>query len=350
MPYFIDNAGLQSDQGLVLQAQYIGNSRAANWLHEGALLASAGHNLQVNDARVPESVWRDFDRQAKAVMIDPTADVILRDLSPLSRNVDIGKLASEWRVRGDGELEVRTSMDGNHAKPINRGADQFDGVSIPVHSTQVGRQWRELAGMRSEGWDGLREDTEDALRWVRRRIADDIVNGSRGALYKNYQSLGIKRNPNTRALNLGAGGVNVNMVTGTIADAKKAIVAALSALQGTGNNAQGDVTFYLSSEAWFNMIGQNAEDNSDKNGIDVLKEIPGVADIKRSSQVVGNEFIAGIVSAEYIKPLVGMPVTSTPIPRVTPMDNYNVLVWAATGLQIRADVNGRSGWLYASAI
>lgn len=350
MPYFIDNAGLAVHAGLARQAEYIGNSRSANWMHEAVLLASAGHNLATNDARVPESAWRDFDRSAKAVMIDPTADVIYRDLAPLSRNVDIGKLVSEWRKRGDGELEVRTSMDGNHAKPINRGADEFDGATIPVHSTQVGRQWRELAGLRSEGMDALREDVDDALRFVRRRIADDIVNGSRGAEYKNYKSLGIKRNPNTLALNLGAGGVSVNLVTGTLAEAKKAIVAALAALQGTGNNAQGDVTVYLSSEAWFHLIDLSPADNSDKNGIDILKAIPGVSDVKRSAQLVGNEFIAGIVSAEYIKPLVGMPVTSTPIPRATPMDNYNILVWGASGLQIRADVNGRSGWLYASAV
>lgn len=348
MAYFIDNAGLQTNSALARQAEYIGNSRQANWLHETALQAAAG--LQANDARIPQDVWRDFDRTVKAVMTDPTMDIIYRDLAPLSRNVDIGKLASEWRVRGDGELEVRSSLDGNHAKPVNRGADQFDGVTIPVHSTQVGRQWRELAGMRSEGWDSLREDVEDAFRWVRDRISDDIVNGTRGVEYKGYSSLGIKRNPNTLPLNLGSAGVNVNLVTGTIADAKKAVVAALKAIKGPGNNARGDVKFYISADAWFNMVQQSPDDRADKTGIDVLRELPGVQDVVMSGQLVGNEFIAGVVSAEYIKPLVGMPVTSTPIARVTPMDNHNVLVWAATGLQIRADANGRSGWLYASAV
>lgn len=351
MPYYIDAAAL-AQRGTAITAQhgYITNARAANWQHEAAIAQANGIDLTVNDARIPADVWRDFDRTAKAVMTDPTADVILLDLSPFTRNVDIGKIVSEYRQRGDGELEVRTSVDGNHAKPINRGADTFDGALIPVHSTQVGRQWRELAGMRSEGYDALMDDQEDAVKYVRRRIADDIVNGSKGLQYKNYKSQGIKANPNTLPLSLAASGVNVNLATGTIADARKAIVAALMALQSSGNNAVGDVTFYVSGEIWFNMIGQTDAQRTDKTGIDILREIPGVAAIKRSAQLTGNEFIAGVLSSEYIRPLVGMPVTSTPIPRVTPMDNYHVLVWAATGLQIRADSAGRSGWLYASAV
>lgn len=350
MPYFIDNAGLQADNALVAQAAYIANARNANWRHEAAIAAASGVNLAVNDARIPADVWRDFDRAAKQVMQDPTMDVILTDLAPLARNVDIGKIVSEYRQRGDGSMEVRTSIDGSHAKPINHGEDKYDGSLIPVHSTQVGRQWRELAGMRSEGYDALVDDQADALREVRRRIADDMVNGTSNLQYKNYKSLGIKANPNTKALNLGAGGVNVNIATGTIADARKAIVAALKTLQSSGNNAVGDVKFYISGEAWFNMISQVDAQRTDKTGIDILKEIPGVRDIVRSGQLAGNEFIAMILSAEYIRPVIGMPVTSTPIPRVTPMDNYHILVWSAAGLQVRADASGRSGVLYAAAV
>lgn len=350
MPYFIDNAGLATSPSLVAQAAYIANARQANWNHEAAIAAATGVNLAVNDARIPGDVWRDFDRAAKMVMTDPTMDVILNDLAPLSRNVDVGKIVSEYRQRGDGSMEVRTSIDGNHAKPIDHSKDQYDGSLIPVHSTQIGRQWRELAGMRSEGYDALIDDQADALRHIRRRMADDIVNGTSELQYKGRKSLGIKANPNTLALNLGASGVNVNVATGTIADARKAFVAALKELQGSGNNAQGDVTFYISADAWFNMISQVDAQRTDKTGIDILREIPGVAAIKRSGQLAGNEFIAMVLSAEYIRPIVGMPVTSTPIPRVTPMDNYHILVWSAAGLQIRADASGRSGVLYAAAV
>ena len=80
-----------------------------------------------------------------------------------------------------------------------------------------------------------------------------------------------------------------------------------------------------------------------------LRRIPGVAGFKKSDAVSGNEFLAIILSSEYIRPVVGMPVTTTPIARVTPMDDWHVLVWTAAGLQIKADANGRTGVLYASA-
>ena len=313
-----------------------------------------GASMYANAARTPADMWRDFDSQTKAVMLGDDGGMgLLMDLERFTRNISIGKTVSEYRRAGAGELEVRSSLDGNHAKPVNNGGYDYDGTLVLVHSTQVGRQWREYAAALSEGYDELRDDQENAVRNVRRRMIDNMINGTPNIIHKGYQSYGLKSNPATLAINLGAAGLNVDLTspTATYADISKAIVATLAALQGPANNASGDVTLYVSSAIWFNLMRvANEQTSATETILDALLRIPGIAGIKKSDGFTGNEFAAIILSAEYIRPIVGMPVTSTPIPRVTPMDEWNVLVWSASGLQIKSDSSGRAGVAYARAM
>lgn len=344
MPFYISKNAHAS------QLEMVANARAANWAHETHLMTVNG--LQVNDARIPADVWRDFDNQTKQLMLSDEGSVLMQDLAPLARNVDVGKIVSEYRRFAENELEVRRSIDGQHAKPVNNTSYDYDGALVLVHSTQVGRNWRELAGMRSAGYDALLDDQAAAVRYVRKSMVDDFVDGTPNLKYKGYSSLGIKANPNTKALDLGATGLNVDLTDAstTFEQAWGVFVAALQQLQGNGNNAVGNVTFYLSDAIWFNLLRiANPGTSNTETILDGLQRIPGVAGFKRSDAVTGNEFLAVILSSEYIRPIIGMPVTTTPIPRVTPMDDWHVLVWSAAGLQVKADAQGRSGVLYASA-
>lgn len=351
MPYFVDKAGLAADAGLRRQHQFIVNSRQANWDHETALMQANG--LQVNEARIPADVWRDFDTQIKTLMLSDEGGVLLNDLAPLSRNVNIGKIVSEYRRYGADELEVRSSIDGQHAKPVNHTSYDYDGALVLVHSTQVGRNWRELEGMRSEGYDALLDDQAAAVRYVRRRMADDFTNGTANLTYRGYASYGIKSHPNTLALNLGTqnSGLNTDLTSNTLTyqQAYNVFVAALKVMQGNGNNAVGNVTFYVSDDIWFNLMRlRNPNGDSVETILAALQRIPGVAGFKRTDALSGNEFLGIILSSEYIRPIMGMPVTTTPIARITPMDDWHVLVWSASGLQVKADAQGRSGVLYAA--
>lgn len=340
------------NSGVTQQSEFVMNSRSAAYNNDAYLAERIGEQplFAANAARTHADVWRDFDTTTRMLMIGDEGSGILADLEPLARNVNIGKLVSEYRQFGENEMEVRSSLDGNHAKPVNRGNYQYDGALVLVHSTQVGIQWRERAAGLSENYDQLRDDQETAVRYVRRRMVDNFINGSPDITYKGYRSFGIKNNPHTLALNLGAAGLNVDLTSAatTWDKYRGAFVSALQALQGNGNNAVGNVTFYVSDAVWFNgMRIANPDVSSVETIMDNVLRIPGVAAVKRSDQLTGNEFIAMILSSEYVRPIIGMPVTNTPIPRVTPMDDWNVLVWSASGLQIKADAAGRAGVLYA---
>lgn len=347
--FYIDRANLAASAGLRAQHTIIVNMREANYNHETDLLQRGG--MQVNDARIPAEVWRDFDTTVKRLMLSEEGSGLMADLMPLARNVNIGKIVSEYRRFSADELAVRSSIDGQHAKPVNHTGYDYDGALVLVHSTQVGRIWRELEGMRAEGFDALVDDQETAARFVRRRTVENFVSGTPNLTFKGYQSFGIKSNPNTLALNLGAGGLAVDLTDPdvTYEQAHGVIVAALATLQGDGNNAVGNVTFYLSDAIWFNLMKvANPATNTTESILTALQRIPGVAAFKKSDQVTGNQFFAIILSGEYIRPIVAMPVTTTPIPRVTPMDDFHVLVWGASGLQIKVDAQGRGGVLYAA--
>lgn len=349
MSFFVDKKGLETNSGLKKQYGFIVNSREANYFHETDLMKRGG--MEVNAARLPADVWRDFDVQTKSLMLSDEGGLLLQDLMPLARNVDIGKIVSEYRQYSAAELEVRSSIDGQHAKPVNNVGYDYDGALVLVHSTQVGRQWRELAGMQAEGYDGLVDDQAAATRYVRKRTVDNFVNGTAGLNYKGYSAFGIKTNPNTLAFDLGTAGVNLDLTAAatTFEQAWGAFVAALQTLQGNANNAVGNVTFYVSDAIWFNLLRiANPGTNNTETILAGLMRIPGIAGFKRTDAVTGNEFLAMILSSEYIRPIVGMPVTTTPIPRVTPMDDFHVLVWGASGLQVKADAQGRAGVLYAS--
>lgn len=351
MAFVIDKAELAKGKKEILaQHSFIANSRKAYYNHEAAIATAGG--FEVNAMRLPGEVWRDFDIETKRLMTGDEGGVLLNDLAPLTRSVHIGKIVTEYRQYGDDQLEVRSSIDGQHAKPVNRVTYQYDGSLVLVHSTQVGRTWRELEGMRSEGYDGLMDDQAAAVRFVQRRMSDDIANGTAGEVFKGYASFGIKSHPNTIALDLGAAGLNVDLTdsTLTLAAAWDAFLAAVKAIHGPGNHARGGITFYLSDDIYFNLARLAKPDtDSNETMLTALARMPGVAGFKSTDEFQGNEFAGVILSTEFIRPIVGMPVTTQPIPRVTAMDDFNLLVWSASGLQIKADASGRSGVLYASS-
>jgi hypothetical protein len=312
------------------------------------------NGLETNAAaRIPQDVYRDFDNQTKALMTGDEGGVILNDLLPLARSVPVGKIVSEYRQASDAGI-ARSSISGQHSKPMDKTEYDYDGTLVLIHDSPVGREWRELEAMRSEDFDGLVDDQANAVRAVRRQVVDNFLSGS-DTVYKGQASFGIKNSPNTQPLNLGAAGLNLDLTSPTItfAQAQSVFIAALQVLQGSANNVDMPITFYVSSEIWFNMLRTGTNDTRFETFMQGLMNIPGVAGIKKTNganALTGNEFIGMALSNQYVQPVVGMAMTSTPMIRLTPYSDYNLLVWTAAGLQVKADAAGRSGVLYASEI
>lgn len=352
MAFYLDEKILAAN-GAGARSQWDEVSRRRKGFELADRAMCANHGMQVNEARIPADVYRSMDAQTKQLMTGDEGGVLLDDLLPLAKSVNVGKIVAEYRQVSDA-AQAKSSISGQHGKIMDKVKYDYDGTLVLIHDAAVGREWRELEGMRSEGFDALIDDQAAAVRAVRRKLVGNFLDGEPGALYKTTQSFGIKTSPNTQPLDLGAGGLNVDLTAGatTFANIELVFRTALKTLQGSANNVEMDIDFYVSADIWFNLLRREDNKSDSLTFLEQLRRMPGVRDIKRTNGVnalTGNEFIALARSSQYIQPVVGMGVTSTPMTRLTPYADFNLLVWTAAGLQIKADAQGRSGVLYASA-
>jgi len=167
--------------------------------------------------------------------------------------------------------------------------------------------------------------------------------------YKGRTGYGVKNNPNTALVDLGDGGLNIDFTSGSATG--EAISTAFKSLRDRlriTNAVNGMVTFYFSRAALSNFERPWSVDNSSNIKIlDWLRGLEGVAAIKEDASLTGNEVVFGVVSTEYIRPLVGMATGTYQVPRTMFNSNYDFVTANAVGLEIRADYTGKSGWGYA---
>lgn len=344
------NAKAQYNQ--IVNMRKLHGNREANLIGEAVSAGLMGNSfLAANAGRVPQDTYRDFDRTIKRVMAgDEGANIV--SLLP-TRSLPVGKIVAEYAQASDSGA-AQATISGRQAHKLDRAAYDYDGALVLIHDDAFGRQWREVEAMRSEDFDALQDDQANTVRSVRRSIYDHALNGVPDVQYKGAQAYGMKNSPNTQPLQLGAAGVNVDLTsnTATYADFEKAIIAALTALQGPANNVDMNITFAVSSEVWFNALRTGTTDSNFRNTLEALRNIPGVADIVKSngSQLSGNEFLAWANSDEYVQLQVGMAVNTQPVVRNMFNDPYNFVTWGAAGVLIKADTAGRSGVLYAREI
>lgn len=310
---------------------------------------NAQRGVDVNVGRIPQDVYRDFDSTTKVLMTGDEGGVLLNDLLPLARSVSIGKITSEYRKVSDSGL-ARSSISGQHSKPMDHVYYDYEGTVVAIHDSAFGREWREFEAMASEGFSPIADDQAAAVRAVRRKVIDNFTNGDSNLVFKGVSSFGIKNSPGTQLLSLGAGGLNVDLTSAstTFAQMQSVFLAALTVLQGRANNVEQDIDFYVSPEIWFNVLRTGTNDTRFQTFLAGLLATAGVRSIKKTNLLVGNQFYALALNSQYIQPVIGMAMTTTPILRTTPFSDYNWLVWMAAGILVKRDMLGRSGALYAS--
>lgn len=312
-----------------------------------AQVARYNSKLAANMGRIPADVYRDMDAQAVAIMRQPNL-TLLTDLLPLAKSLSIGKILAEYRQSSDAG-NVVTSISGQVPIMTDKTAYKYDGNIVPVHAVAYGREWRELEGQRSEDFDGLIDDAANATRNLQNRMANYIYNGDSTLTFKGKAGYGVKNNPNTALVDLGAGGLNIDFTSASATG--EAIANAVKSLRDRlriTNAVNGQVTFYFSRTALSNFERPWSTGNaSNIKIIDWLRGLEGIAAIKEDASLTGNEVVFGVLSTEYIRPLVGMATGTYQVPRNMFNANYDFVTANAVGLEIRADYTGKSGWGYA---
>jgi hypothetical protein len=309
--------------------------------------AIATHFPTVNSGRVPADVWRDMDAQTSALMRQPNL-TLLSDLLPLAKSLSIGKLYSEYRISSDAG-NVRSSVSGEVQILNDKTAYTYDGNVIPVHTAGWSRDFREVAGMTSEGFDGLIDDNANVTRSLSNKMADYVYNGDANVVFNGKQGYGVKNHPNTLQISFSAALANINLATSTDPVAiRKAFQYIRDALRIT-NAVDGPITFYVSREILSNLeILMNTANASNVSALDMVRKLEAVAAVKEDASLTGNQVIALCLDSRYIRPLVGMATGTYAVPRQMFNDPHRFLVANAVGLEIRKDATGKAAVAYAS--
>ncbi|MNE03186.1 hypothetical protein D3C80_956810 [compost metagenome] len=306
-------------------------------------LASEGGYVANAIGDIGPKAWLEMDAEVVR-LIGQEADPLLADLLPLAQSVAIGKYAVSYKQLTDMD-RGETSLSGQVTHLMGSTGHQFGGVLVPTHVKAFGRQWREVEANRTIGLDELREDQEAATREVLRLMTDNFVDGNAGLNYQGFEAFGIKTNPGTKAITLTK---DFSSALTSFADMDAEFTRILTTMRSGTNRVTRDLTVYISPEIEANWRRRSGPTSFDRTFLEVFRETAGVEDIKVSYRLTGNELIGFVRSREYIRPVVGQAVGTTPVPRLRPFDDFQFVTWGAAGLQILADAEGRSGVFYAA--
>ena len=352
---------------MLFQQSIVGNSRAARdqWTEVQAVRNACNLNEQsfatlqrqagfaVNEGIIPQDVYQEFDNVTVERFRSDDGDAFLNDLLPLSRSVNIGKLVSKFRRASDAG-QTQTSMTGQIGVKMDQVEFNYDGTIIPVHDTGFFRNWREWNAQQSEGFDALIDDQRESVAALRRRLADNFLDGhlDKDGNFIVVDALdwqGMRNDSRVAQINIGVSGINFDFTdtTKTFEQIEAAFKQVRDVLWIT-NNCERDATYYVSREITSNMERNSSEFASSENKIlQRLAALQGVKEIKTSSKLSGNEMMAFPLDGESVRPLVGMGLNTVAMPRPVYNSNYDFAVWGAIGFQVRTDFTSQKCAMFA---
>ena len=347
---------------MLLQQSIIGNSRAGadQWLdvqrhRNNVNLAEqiwVNQGLQTNAGLIPQDVFQEFDNVGVERFRSDDGDTFLNDLLPLSRSISIGKLVHKFRQASDAG-RAQTSMTGQIGIKFDQVEFTVDGSIIPIHDDGFYRNWREWNAMTSEGFDGLIDDARESTANIRGHLADNFLDGhvdTQGNFIKvdGLEWQGMRNDSRVASVNIGAAGINFDFTdTAQTGQAiKNAFIQVRDVLRITNNCAR-DITYYISREIASNFERKFSANYEAKLIMAELSQLLGVAAIKETNKLIGNEFMGFPLDTQFIRPMVGMGLNIVANPRPHFNSNYEFVNWGAIGFEIRTDFAGNTCAVFA---
>lgn len=306
---------------------------------------AAGFKLNLG---ITKDYWAAFDTQAVELRNTEDGMEIVNDLLPLQTVLPVGKTVKFYNQAGEIADDVVISIDGQAPYSFDHTDYAQDGDPIPIIQAGFGVNWRHFQGLQSEGIDLALDSRRAKQREFNKKLVGLMLDGAPNIVVADKPSQGLRTHRNTKKINLGAGGANINLTTATVAQLIAFFQGVFATTAVANRVSQYDV-LWVSPEIMTNL-GQVYVENGVTVGTarDYLLRFIRARDIRESFALSGNEFLGYVRDRDVVTPLVGMPIGTLPLPRPLPETNYNFRIMGAMGLQVKADSQGLGGVIYGA--
>lgn len=318
---------------------------------DGQMLANAAHaGLQVNAIGPTRDFYAAFDTQILELRNQEDGMEIVNDLLTVQTVLDIGKTVKFYNQGGQIDDSVAISIDGQAPYSFDMAGYSEDGDPIPIIQAGFGVNWRLFRGLQSVGIDAALDSQRAKQREYNLKLVGLALDGAATIAVDGKPSQGLRNHRNTKKIDLGASGANINLATATAAQLIAFFQGPFAAALTANRVSQLDI-LWLSQEVMGNLSKVYVESGVTVGTVgDYLLRFIRVREFRPTFALSGNEFLGYIRSRDVVTPLVGMPTSVLPLPRPMPEHNYNFRIMGAMGMQVKADSAGMGGVFYGAAL
>lgn len=295
--------------------------------------------------------WREIDRDLVESRLDTTGMEIVDDLLAVQTVLDIGKTAKLYRTGGDIADDVSVSIDGQAPYTFDHTEGSTDGDPVPVFTAGYGVNWRLARGLSSVGIDLVLESQRAKQDKYNKAVVNYALNGDDHINVAGYQAQGLKNHRNTKKVDLGAGGANIDLTTATAVELIDFFTKGSFGTTARNNGVDAYDVLWVSYDIWANMA-QAYVVNGAVVGTVLSQVVPfaPVREVRPTFALSGNEYLAYQRRRNVVTPLVGMATGVIALPRPLPQHNFNFQIMGAMGIQVKADEAGRGGVQYGAVL
>ncbi|MCQ9087376.1 major capsid protein [Vibrio alginolyticus] len=293
--------------------------------------------------------WQELDRQIIRMREETVGMEILTDLLGIQTTLPIGKTVKSYNIAGGIATDVAITIDGQAPFSFDHTDYDSDGDPVPIFLAGYGVNWRHAAGLNSVGMDLVLDSQEAKLKVYNENLVSYALDGKSTITVDGKQGQGGRTHRNTKKINLGASGANIDLTKAPASDALDFFVKGPFYETAVDNFVTIYDVVWVSPQVMANLNSDYVVNGVIKGTVreEIIKR-GRIGKFRESFALSGNEFWGYERKRSTITPLVGMATGVTPLPRPMPNSNYNFQIMGAMGMQVKKDGQGRSGVIYGA--
>lgn len=300
--------------------------------------------LKVNAGRSPADAYLEFDQTTKMEQNPEGEHATLMRLMAKARSVDIGKQAFEYRKSSTAGT-ANSSLSGQIGVNLDHVDYSYAGTVVPIHDVGYGRRWRDVEGMKSDGFDAIVDDAAESELTLLRKMDSYLFEGDAAINIKGNVWLGIKNDPTVVQYTLN---VDLSDETAAATAIRDEFRAARDVLRIT-NKCSKDLNVGVSQEIMSNLERPfSTADGTFGTILDYVLKLRGIGEIYEDSKLVGNEIVMYWADPQGFHSVIGMAMSTYAKPRLFHNSDYEFIKWAAVGFLAKTDYSGNKCALFGS--